>query len=95
MGAKNATVSLGEAGAILAAEDGQVYSCIAPRGNVVNTVGAGDSMIAGFITGLLSNIGYQKALELGVAAGSATAFAMELATKREIQDMFETIKKGL
>lgn len=91
MGAKNAIISLGEVGAVLAAEDGKVYTCIAPRGNAVNTVGAGDSMIAGFLTGMMAEIGCENALKLGVAAGSASAFSKELGTKKEIQEVYETL----
>ncbi|MGN0161082.1 MAG: 1-phosphofructokinase [Lachnospiraceae bacterium] len=92
MGARNAIISLGEVGAVLAAEDGNVYSCMAPRGNAVNTVGAGDSMIAGFITGMLAEVGYENALKLAVAAGSASAFSKTLATKKEIQELYERLQ---
>lgn len=92
MGARNAIISLGEVGAVLAAEDGRVYSCIAPRGSAVNSVGAGDSMIAGFIMGMLAEVGYEDSLKLAVAAGSATAFSESLATKDEIQQLYERLK---
>lgn len=92
MGARNAMISLGEVGAVLAAEDGKIYSCMAPRGNAVNTVGAGDSMIAGFITGMLAEVGYEDSLKLAVAAGSASAFSSTLATQKEIQELYETLK---
>lgn len=91
MGARNAMISLGEVGAVLAAEDGRVYSCVAPRGNAVNTVGAGDSMIAGFVTGMLAEVGYEDSLKLAVAAGSASAFSEKLATKDEIQQLYERL----
>ncbi|MGN0514730.1 MAG: 1-phosphofructokinase [Lachnospiraceae bacterium] len=93
MGAQNALVSMGEVGAVLAAADGKVYSCMAPMGNAVNTVGAGDSMVAGFITGILAEVGYEDALKLSIAAGSATAFSKNLATKKEIQELYEIVKK--
>lgn len=93
MGARNAIISLGEVGAVLAAEDGKVYSCVAPRGSAVNTVGAGDSMIAGFITGMLAEVGYEDSLKLAVAAGSASAFSECLATKDEIQQLYERLKQ--
>lgn len=92
MGARNAMISLGEVGAVLAAEDGKVYSCVAPRGNAVNTVGAGDSMIAGFVTGMLAEVGYEDSLKLAVAAGSASAFSERLADKDEIQQLYERLK---
>lgn len=92
MGAVNAIISLGEVGAVLAADDGKIYSCMAPRGNAVNTVGSGDSMIAGFLTGILAEVGYENALKLAVAAGSASAFSNELATQKEIQELYERMK---
>lgn len=92
MGARNAIISLGEVGAVLAAEDGKIYSCMAPRGNAVNSVGAGDSMLAGFIAGMLADVGYEDALKLAVAAGSASAFSKTLATQKEIQELYESMK---
>lgn len=92
MGARNAIISLGESGAVLAGEDGNVYSAVAPIGNAVNTVGSGDSMIAGFITGMLAEVGCNDALKLAVAAGSASAFSKTLATKKEIQELYERLK---
>ena len=70
-GAKNVLVSLGAEGAILLADDGKVYSQPAFKVNAVNTVGSGDSMIAGFLSGYEK--GYEYALKLGAAAGAATA----------------------
>ncbi len=68
-------------------EEGDVLKSAAPKGRVVNSVGAGDSMIAGFLTGYLSTSDYKEALSLGVAAGSATAFHEDLATKEEIREV--------
>jgi 1-phosphofructokinase len=82
-GAVNVLVSLGKDGALLLDEHGQVYRQPAFSGHVLNTVGSGDSMVAGFIAGLAR--GYEYALRLGTAAGSATAFAKGLATREEIQ----------
>lgn len=84
-GAKNVLVSIGGAGAVLVAEDGQVYEMKAPQGQVLNSVGAGDSMVAGFVAEYLSSNEYEKALKLGIAAGSATAFSEGLATKVDIE----------
>lgn len=84
MGAENVLVSMAEAGAILVDENGEVKKLLPPKGLVVNSVGAGDSMLAGFITGYLNTGDYHKALELGTAAGSATAFTSWLATREEI-----------
>lgn len=87
MGAKNVLISRAENGAILLTEDGKVLESSAPKGIVVNSVGAGDSMVAGFLAGYLSTANYEEALSLGVAAGSATAFHEDLATKEEIQEI--------
>ncbi len=54
-----------------------------PKGKVVNSVGAGDSMVAGFVAGYLQSRSYAQALRLGTACGSATAFSLGLATKAE------------
>ena len=83
-GAKNVLVSLGADGAVLIAEDGSVYEMEAPKGTVVNSVGAGDSMVAGFLAGYISCSNYEKALQTAVCAGSATAFSEGLATKSDI-----------
>ena len=81
LGAQNALVSLGKAGAILAGQDGCIYFAKAPQGKAVNTVGSGDSMVAGFIAGLEKSRSVKAALESGVCAGSAAAFSSSLATK--------------
>lgn len=83
-GAKNVLVSLGKDGAVLVADDGQIYECEAPQGEVINSVGAGDSMVAGFLAGYMETGDYEKALRLGVYAGSATAFSEGLARKEDI-----------
>ena len=72
-------VSLGKDGAVLVAENGQVYEMDAPQGEVINSVGAGDSMVAGFLAGYLENGDYKKALKMGICAGSASAFSEERA----------------
>ena len=83
-GARNVLVSMAGDGAILVTKDGKVYETMPPKGKVVNSVGAGDSMVAGFITGYLNTKDMEKAFRLGVAAGSASAFCSWLATKDEI-----------
>lgn len=88
-GAKNVLVSLGVEGAVLASEDGQVYEMDAPKGEVINSVGAGDSMVAGFLAEFLESGDYQKALKKGICAGSATAFSQGLATKEEVDKLME------
>lgn len=75
MGAGNVLVSCGGDGAILLDERGMAHRAAAPAGRVVNSVGAGDSLVAGFLAGWLSGGGYDAALRLGIAAGSATAFS--------------------
>ena len=85
LGAQNVLVSMASDGAILIDDEGKVTTMRAPSGTVVNSVGAGDSMVAGFLAGYLRSGDYQEALKLGTAAGSATAFSKGLATKKEIE----------
>lgn len=82
-GAQNVLVSLGAEGAILLADDGKVYKQSAFKVKAVNTVGSGDSMIAGFLAGYEK--GCEYALKLGAAAGAATAVLSGLATKEKIE----------
>ncbi|MBE5945255.1 MAG: 1-phosphofructokinase [Lachnospiraceae bacterium] len=89
-GARNVLVSRSAEGAILLAEDGNIYESTAPQGDVVNSVGAGDSMLAGFLAGYIADGDYAKALKMGVCAGSASAFSEELATKREVDALLAT-----
>lgn len=86
MGAENVLVSLGEKGALLLDVSGTEYFAPAITITPVNTVGAGDSMVAGFLAGV--DYGYETALRLSIAAGSATAASSGLATKEEIQRFF-------
>ena len=86
-GARNVLVSMAGEGAILVTEDGYVYSSAAHKGNVVNSVGAGDSMVAGFIYGYLKNKDYKEAFETGLCAGSASAFSQNLATKEQGEEL--------
>ena len=78
-GARNVLVSFGGDGALLCTQDGAVYESAAPAGTVISTVGAGDSMVAGFLAGWLRTRDYGTAFRTGVAAGSATAFSPWLA----------------
>lgn len=91
MGAANVLVSMGDKGAVLAAANGSVYKCLAPEGKLINSVGAGDSMVAGFMAGWMEREDYRYALSLGVAAGSASAFSERLATKEEIEVVYERL----
>lgn len=88
-GAENLLVSLGEDGAILLAADGKVYSQPAFKVSTVNTVGSGDSMIAGFLAGL--DKGFEYALELGAAAGAATAASSGLATRGKVKEILSQV----
>lgn len=90
MGAANVLVSLAGDGAILLDESGAIYTCRACKGNVINSVGAGDSMVAGFIAGY-SVGGSEYALKLGTASGGATAFSYSLAKKEDIIRLLNTI----
>lgn len=84
MGAENVLVSMAGDGAVLVTEKGKVYKGLPPKGIVKNSVGAGDSMVAGFLTGYLNTGDYEKAFELGIATGSASAFVYWLAKKEEV-----------
>ena len=92
-GARNVLVSLGGAGAVLVAENGAVYQKEAPKGKLVNSTGAGDSMVAGFLAGFFKEKDYSDALLLGIAAGSATAFSEGLAEGDLVWKLLETMKK--
>lgn len=89
MGARNVLVSLGGDGALLLGEDGRVYRMQSPKGKLVNSVGAGDSMVAGFLAGFESSGGdLQEALKMGISAGSASAFHDWLATEDDIKEVY-------
>jgi 1-phosphofructokinase len=88
LGARNVLVSLGEKGAILVTEQKEAYQMEATKGEVKNTVGAGDSMLAGFLAGYLKTGSYQKAFELSVQTGSASAFSNWLPTKEQYPQIF-------
>ena len=91
-GARNVLVSMAGDGAILITEAGDVHVTSCPKGEVKNSVGAGDSMVAGFVTGYLrSNGDYNEALKMGTAAGSATAFSEDVATGEKIMSLYETL----
>ena len=92
-GARNVLVSMAGDGAVLVAEDGSIFQSEAPKGKVVNSVGAGDSMVAGFIAGYLEDGSYGKAFQMGVCTGSASAFSEELATKAEVIALLDSNKK--
>lgn len=91
MGAKNVLVSMAGEGAVLVAEDDTVCQSNAPKGIVKNSVGAGDSMVAGFLTGYLSDEGYEKAFKMGLCTGSASAFSEEFATLEEVEALYQQV----
>lgn len=91
MGARSVLVSMGGQDAVLAAEDGSVHTAAAPSGILRNAVGAGDSMVAGFLAGWNRTHDYRYAFQMSVAAGSASAFSDVLATGEEIESLFPRI----
>ena len=92
MGTQNVLISLGGDGAILLNKEGKVYYSKAPKGKVINTVGAGDSMVAGFLAGYKKTKDYEQAFKMAIATGSASAFSMDLATAKEVEDLLKDIK---
>ena len=87
-GARNVLISMAGQGAVLVAEDGSVHLTPAPKGTLVNAVGAGDSMVAGFLAGWQEQHDYGHAFRMGVAAGSASAFSQYLATREEVESVY-------
>jgi len=91
-GAENVLVSMAGDGAILLTHEGVFCRCAAPKGTLVNSVGAGDSMVAGFLAGYMESGGdYERAFYMGVATGSASAFSENLATRDEALVLLHTI----
>lgn len=91
MGAVNVLVSRGGDGAVLADGHGEVHNAAAVKGRLVNSVGCGDSMVAGFIAGYIKSGSYTEALKLSVASSAATAFSKELAKTDEIDKIYKTL----
>lgn len=89
MGAKNVLISMAGDGAILIPENGEPIKREVPKGILKNSVGAGDSMVAGFISGYLKNNDINEAFKMGIATGSASAFSEELATKDQVINLLE------
>lgn len=91
-GAQNVLISMAGDGAILLTADGKHYKSPAPKGKLINSVGAGDSMVAGFITGYIESQGdFETAFHMGVATGSASAFSENLTTRPEVEALLKTI----
>lgn len=91
MGAVNVCVSMGGKGAILVADDGNVYKAKSQDGILKNSVGAGDSLVAGFLSGWIEKKDYEYAFRKGVATGSASAFSERLATVREVNMLIDKV----
>lgn len=87
-GARNVLVSMAGDGAILVTEQGEIHKMGVAKGQVINSVGAGDSMVAGFVAGYQEKKDYAYALKLGTAAGGATAFSEDLASREKIEEVF-------
>lgn len=94
MGAKNVAVSMGSRGVLLVAEDGRTLTREALPGQEVSPVGAGDSMVAGFLYGWMKSGDIREALDWGVAAGAATAFTQGVAGGREVRRLYEAAFAG-
>ncbi len=91
-GAKNVLISMAGEGAVLITETGDVLMSEAPKGTVKNSVGAGDSMVAGFVAGWYEKHDYKRAFKMGLSAGSASAFSEMLATKPEIEQVYNSFE---
>ena len=91
-GAVNVLVSMAGEGAVLVTEEGAVYMAEAPKGKLKNSVGAGDSMVAGFVAGYLQSEDYAEAFKTAVCTGSASAFSEELATREEVEQLLRAHK---
>ena len=91
LGARNVLVSMAKDGAVLLDENGKVYQSEAVKGKVVNSVGAGDSMVAGFIYGYLKYNDYHEAFKYGLASGSASAFKDDLANKEDVLKLYDEL----
>ncbi len=91
LGARNVLISLGAEGAVLLDEKGGVYSKKAPDGLLVSSVGAGDSMVAGFLAGWIQSHAYDQAFCMGLAAGSASAFSWDIAKPEDVLRLYQTL----
>ena len=91
MGAENVLISMAGDGAILITSTGEIYFSEVPKGKLKNSVGAGDSMVAGFIAGFIKTNDFKEAFKMGVATGSASAFSEGLATKDTVYQLLEQL----
>ena len=91
-GAERVIVSDGAEGAVFIGKEGKIYCTKAPEGKVINTVGSGDSMIAGYIYGMVRHKDEREAFKLAVSAGSATAFSKGIGEKEKVYEIYKSIK---
>ncbi|QEK13018.1 1-phosphofructokinase [Crassaminicella thermophila] len=91
MGAQNVIISMAGEGALLICKNG-VYHGSVPKGVVKNSVGAGDSLIAGFIASYSQNLDIEKAFKMGIASGSATAFSLDLCKREDVEKLLDQVK---
>ncbi|MCI6277673.1 MAG: 1-phosphofructokinase [Clostridium sp.] len=91
MGARNVLISMAGDGAIMVTEEGTVIESNVPKGKLVNSVGAGDSMVGGFIAGYLKDNNFEEAFKMGIATGSASVFSKGLATKEKVNELLKQI----
>ena len=92
MGAVNVIISMGKDGAMMVDEYGKSYTMNSPEGKLVNSVGAGDSLVAGFLHKYLETGTYEEAFRYGGCTGSASAFSSALATKEEVEKLYRELK---
>ena len=92
-GARNVLISMAGEGAVFVSEKGEVVKSEAPKGKLVNSVGAGDSMVAGFVAGTIETGDYAQAFRMGLCTGSASAFSPDLATRPEVEALLEQLAK--
>ena len=90
-GARNVIISMAGEGAVFVSEEGEVAMSEAPKGTVVNSVGAGDSMVAGFLAGVIETGDMAQAFRMGLCTGSASAFSPDLATRPEVEALLATL----
>ncbi len=90
-GARNVIISMAGEGAVFVSEAGEVAMSEAPKGTVVNSVGAGDSMVAGFVAGVIESGDMAQAFRMGLCTGSASAFSPDLATRPEVEALLATL----
>lgn len=91
IGARNVIISMAGDGAILIEENGEITISDTPKGTLVNSVGAGDSMVGGFLAGIAENKNIKEAFKIGVATGSASAFSEGLATRDKVEDLLKQL----